>query len=147
MTPKKFEGTVSVCEKVGECSHHIETMIMDFDAKILTTSDEWLEQHDNLTLEKNYNLWRVGLVKDRLARHWIPEKPTIAVYRPPIKYRSEFKFSENGYEQWFQFLPMQPRRNPCGIDCEDFYRNYLINESNSDINYYRNLDAILTLTC
>ena len=95
---------------------------------------------------KNYNLAVEGGSGDtcyRLARHWIPElKPTIAVYRPPIKYRCEFKFSKNGYEQWFQFLPSQPMRKPCGINCEDFYRNYLINESNSDINYYKNLDAI-----
>jgi len=48
---------------------------------------------------KNYNLAVEGGSSDtcyRLARHWIPElKPTIVVYRPPIKYRCEFKFSKN----------------------------------------------------
>ena len=93
---------------------------------------------------KNYNLGVEGGSSDscyRLARHWIPKlKPTIAVYRPPAKHRCEFKLTdEHGHGRWWKFLPT--RLNTFG-EFKNFYKYYLVNEVNADINYDKNLDAI-----
>lgn len=95
----------------------------------------------------NYNLGVEGGSPDtcyRLGSHWIPKlKPKFVVYRPPSKHRFEIKMQGNGEVFWHRFLPSgKDNVVVAQSNFGSYYEQYLDNDSNSDLNYQKNLDAL-----